>query len=94
MPDYIHSKFLIFVIFFLISLCTALAQKYSFRDAFIAFNDTFLIGCKKKRKNGKKINKIYIITYLLLRITKTKSYKLNTTIIYTKMTNNDDIKQF
>ena len=32
--------------------------------------------------------------YLLLKITKTKSYKLNTSIISTKMTNNDNIKQF
>ena len=32
--------------------------------------------------------------YLLLQITITKSYKLNTTMIYAKMTNNDDIKQF
>ena len=32
--------------------------------------------------------------YLLLQIAITKSYKLNTTITYTKMTNNDDIKQF
>ena len=32
--------------------------------------------------------------YLLLQITITKSYKLNTTIIYRKMTNNDDTKQF
>ena len=34
---------------------------------------------------------------LLLQINITKSYKLNTTIIYTTMTtmmNNDDIKQF
>ena len=42
----------------------------------------------------KKINKICIIIYLLLQITVTKSYKLNTTIIYTKTTNNDDIKHF
>ena len=32
--------------------------------------------------------------YLLLQITITKSYKLNTTMIYIKITNNDDIKQF
>ena len=32
--------------------------------------------------------------YLLLKITETKSYKLNTSIISTKMTNNDNIKQF
>ena len=32
--------------------------------------------------------------YKLLQITITKSHKLNTTIIYTKVTNNDDIKQF
>ena len=32
--------------------------------------------------------------YLSLQITIAKNYKLNTTIIYTKMTNNDDIKQF
>ena len=32
--------------------------------------------------------------YLLLKITITKSYKLNTKIMYTKMTNNDDTKQF
>ena len=32
--------------------------------------------------------------YLLLQITIRKSYKLNTTIIYTKMTNNHDIRQF
>ena len=32
--------------------------------------------------------------FLLLQINITKSYKLNTAIIYTKMTNNDDIKQF
>ena len=32
--------------------------------------------------------------YLLLQITITQSYKLNTTIIYIKITNNDNIKQF
>ena len=32
--------------------------------------------------------------YLLLQITITKSYKLNDTIIYIKITNNDDIKEF
>ena len=32
--------------------------------------------------------------YKLLQITITKSHKLNTTIIYTKVTNNDHIKQF
>ena len=32
--------------------------------------------------------------YLLLQITITKSYILNTTITYTKMTHNDNIKQF
>ena len=32
--------------------------------------------------------------YLLLQITITKNYKLKTTIIYIKITNNDDIKQF
>ena len=51
-------------------------------------------GFNKKHKNGKKINKICIIMYLLLQINITKSYKVNTTIIYTKMTNNDDSKQF
>ena len=51
-------------------------------------------GFKKKHKNEKKINKICIIMYLLLKIAISKSYKLNTTIIYTKMTNNDDMRQF
>ena len=37
------------------------------------------------------MKKIYIIMYLLLQITITTSYKLNITIIYTKITNNDDI---
>ena len=32
--------------------------------------------------------------YLLLQTNIAKSYKLNTTIIYTEMTNNDDIKHF
>ena len=32
--------------------------------------------------------------YLLLQITITKSYELNATIIYIKITNNDDIKEF
>ena len=32
--------------------------------------------------------------YLLIQITITKNYKINTTITYTKITNNDDIKQF
>ena len=32
--------------------------------------------------------------YKLLQITIRKSHKINTTIIYTKVTNNDDIKQF
>ena len=32
--------------------------------------------------------------YFLLQINITKSYKINITITYTKMTNNDDIKQF
>ena len=49
---------------------------------------------KSKHRDEKKINKICINMYLLLQITITKSYKLNTTIIYTKMTNYDDIKQF
>ena len=31
--------------------------------------------------------------YLLLETTITKSYKLNTAIIYRKLTNNDDIKR-
>ena len=30
--------------------------------------------------------------YLLLQINITKSYKIQTTIIYTKITSNDDIK--
>ena len=51
-------------------------------------------GFNQEHKNGKKVKKIRIIMYLLLQITITKSYKLNTKIIYTKMTNNDDIKQF
>ena len=52
------------------------------------------LNLKKKHKNGKKINKICIIMYLLLQINITKTYKLSTTVMYTKMTNNDDIKQF
>ena len=32
--------------------------------------------------------------YHILQITITKSHKLNTTIMYTKMTNNDDIRSF
>ena len=32
--------------------------------------------------------------YLLLQINITKSYKLNTTIIYIKMANNADVKKF
>ena len=32
--------------------------------------------------------------YLLLQINITKTYKLSTTMMYTKMTHNDDIKQF
>ena len=32
--------------------------------------------------------------YLFLQMNIKKIYKLNTTIIYIKMTNNDDIKQF
>ena len=51
-------------------------------------------GFNQEHKNGKKVKKICIIMYLLLQITITKSYKLNAKIIYTKMTNNDDIKQF
>ena len=51
-------------------------------------------GFNQEHKNGKKVKKIRIIMYLLLQITITKSYKLNTKMIYTKMTNNDDIKQF
>ena len=46
----------------------------------------------QKHKNGKKFNKVCIIVYLLLQIN-IKGYELNATIIYTKMTNNDDIKQ-
>ena len=42
MHTYIHNKLLILLIIFLISICTVLAQEYSFRDAFIAFNDTLL----------------------------------------------------
>ena len=60
----------------------------------IAFNDTFLFWVEIKTQGWRKLNKICIIIYLLLQITVTKSYKLNTTIIYTKMTNNDDIKHF
>ena len=51
-------------------------------------------GFNYKHKNGEKINKICIIMYLLLQINITKSYKLNTTIIYIKMANNDDVKKF
>ena len=32
--------------------------------------------------------------HLLLQITITRNYKLNTSIIYTKVTNSDDIKHF
>ena len=32
--------------------------------------------------------------YLLLQINITESYILNTAIIYTKMTNNDNVKKF
>ena len=38
----------------------------------------------------KKFKKICIIMYLLLQVTLTKSYKLNTTIIFIKMTNNNE----
>ena len=51
-------------------------------------------GFNYKHKNGEKINKICIIMYLLLQINITKSYKLNTAIIYIKMANNDDVKKF
>ena len=51
-------------------------------------------GFNYKHKNGEKINKICIIMYLLLQINITKSYKLNTTIMYIKMANNDDVKKF
>ena len=51
-------------------------------------------GFNYKHKNGEKINKICIIMYLLLQINITKSFKLNTTIIYIKMANNDDVKKF
>ena len=51
-------------------------------------------GFNQEQKNGKKNKKICIIMYVLLQITITKSYELNTKTIYTKMTNNDDIKQF
>ena len=47
-------------------------------------------GFKQKQKDERKINKKYIILYLLLQITITKIDRLNTTIIYTKMTNNDE----
>ena len=40
-----------------------------------------------------EFKKIYIIMYILLQINITISYKRNTTMIYTKMTNNDDVKQ-
>ena len=67
----------------------------SFRDAFIDFNDKFLfLGLSKNTRMGRKNNKKCIIMYLLLQINITKSYKLNTTIVYTKMTNNDGIRQF
>ena len=42
----------------------------------------------------RKKNEICIIIYLLLQIIITKPYKLNTSTIYTKIINNDDIKQF
>ena len=41
-------------------------------------------GFKQKQKDERKINKKYIILYLLLQITITKIDRLNTTIIYTK----------
>ena len=34
------------------------------------------------------------MTYLLIKKLEKKGYKLNTTIIYTKLNNNDDIKHF
>ena len=40
-----------------------------------------------------EFKKICIIMYILLQINITISYKRNTTMTYTKMTNNDDIKQ-
>ena len=61
MSDYMHNKLLILVIFFLISLCTVVAQKYSFRDAFRAFSDTFLIGCKKNTKMERKLTKYVLL---------------------------------
>ena len=51
-------------------------------------------GFNSKQKEETKINKVFIIIYLLLQISITKIPKLNTKIMYTKKFNNDGIKQF
>ena len=70
--------------FFFISLYIVLAQKYSSERLLQLLIIHSYFGFKQKHKNGKKIKNITI----------TNNYKLSTTIIYTNMTNNDDIKQF
>ena len=51
-------------------------------------------GLNQEHKNGKKIKKNMYYYVLITTNYYNKSYELNTKIIYTKMTNNDDIKQF
>ena len=42
----------------------------------------------------RKLTKYVLLHTYYQKLLQQKSYKLNTTIMYTKMTNNNDIKQF
>ena len=91
MHGYVHNKLHILLIF----LLSLYPLSYPNNDMlWYPLLIHFCFRFKYKHKNGKRINKVCIIIYLLLQITITEGYKLNTTIIYTKMTNNDDIKPF
>ena len=48
----------------------------------------------KNTKMERKLTKYVLLYTYYQKLLQQKSYKLNTTIMYTKMANNNDIKQF
>ena len=48
----------------------------------------------KNTKMERKLTKYVLLYTYYQKLLQQKNYKLNTTIMYTKMTNNNDIKQF
>ena len=53
----------------------------------------FILGLSKNTKIERKLTKYVLLCTYYYKLILQKSYKPNTTIIYIKMTNNDDIKQ-